>query len=69
MIEDEGAAVVSIAGGTRVIGFLNSASYAAAKGGVIVLTRQIAVDFTQNGIQVNSLLRVYRYRDASVGCV
>jgi len=67
MLEDEGAAVVSIAGGTRVIGFLDPASYAAVKDGVTVLTRQIAVDFAQDGSRVNSLLRVYRYRDASAG--
>ena len=51
---DEGS-IVNIASGAGVIGFLNSASYSAAKGGIISLTRQIAVDFAADNLRVNAV--------------
>lgn len=55
MLEGDGGAIVNIASGAGVIGFLNSASYSAAKGGVIALTRQVAVDFAPDAIRVNAV--------------
>ena len=38
-----------------LIGFLNSASYSTAKGGIMALTRQVAVDFVRDGLRVNAV--------------
>ena len=54
-LEGGGGSIVNIASGAGVIGFLNSASYSAAKGGVISLTRQIAVDFAADDLRVNAV--------------
>ena len=55
MLENGGGSIVNIASGAGVIGFLNSASYSAAKGGVIALTQQVAVDYAADGIRVNAV--------------
>lgn len=54
-LERSGGSIVNIASGAGVIGFLNSASYSAAKGGIISLTRQIAVDYAADGLRVNAV--------------
>jgi NAD(P)-dependent dehydrogenase (short-subunit alcohol dehydrogenase family) len=55
LLNGEGGSIVNIASGAGVVGFLNSASYSAAKGGVIALTRQIAVDYAAEGIRANAV--------------
>lgn len=50
-----GGSIVNIASAAGVVGFLNSASYSAAKGGIIALTRQVAVDFARDGVRVNAV--------------
>lgn len=55
LLDCEGGSIVNISSGAGVVGFLNSASYSAAKGGVIALTRQIAVDFAAEGVRVNAV--------------
>lgn len=55
MLEADGGSIVNIASGAGVVGFLNSASYSAAKGGVISLTRQIAIDYASDTIRVNAV--------------
>ncbi|TYL37319.1 hypothetical protein CV102_16985 [Natronococcus pandeyae] len=55
MLANGGGSIVNIASGAGVIGFLNSASYSAAKGGVIALTQQVAVDYAADGIRVNAV--------------
>lgn len=52
---DRKGAVVNIASGAAVVGFLNSASYSAAKGGVVSLTRQAAIDLAPDEIRVNAV--------------
>lgn len=54
-LEQGSGSIINIASGAGIIGFLNSASYSAAKGGIVSLTRQIAVDFADDGIRVNSV--------------
>lgn len=44
--------ITSIAG---LYGFANSALYCAAKGGVIALTRQMAVEYATGGIRINAI--------------
>jgi len=51
----EGGAIVNIASGAGVVGLVNTCSYSAAKGGVISLTRQIAVDYAGEGLRVNAI--------------
>jgi NAD(P)-dependent dehydrogenase (short-subunit alcohol dehydrogenase family) len=53
MLEADGGAIVNIASGAGIVGLMNSFSYSASKGGVIALTRQIAVDYASNGIRAN----------------
>lgn len=55
MLDGDQGAIVNIASGAGVVGFLNSASYSAAKGGVIALTKQAAVDFAPEGIRINAV--------------
>jgi meso-butanediol dehydrogenase/(S,S)-butanediol dehydrogenase/diacetyl reductase len=55
MLQGERGSIVNIASGAGVVGLLNSASYSAAKGGVIALTRQVAVDFAAENIRVNAV--------------
>ncbi|MFD1514203.1 SDR family NAD(P)-dependent oxidoreductase [Halomarina rubra] len=53
LLPNGGGAIVNLASAAGVIGFLNSASYSAAKGGVIALTRQVAVDLARDDLRVN----------------
>ncbi|MFC7157677.1 SDR family NAD(P)-dependent oxidoreductase [Halomarina halobia] len=55
MLEGDGGAIVNIASGAGVVGLVNTFSYSAAKGGVIALTRQIAVDYADQNIRANSV--------------
>ncbi|MWG33452.1 SDR family oxidoreductase [Halomarina oriensis] len=47
--------LVNIASAGGVVGVLNSAPYSAAKGDIVALTRQVAVDFARNGLRVNAV--------------
>lgn len=51
----DGAAIVNVASIFGVIGPAGYAPYAAAKGGVIALTRQMAVDYGPRGVRVNAI--------------
>lgn len=55
MREHDGGVLVNVASVFGVVGGPNSASYSAAKGGVIALTRQIARDYAREGIRANSV--------------
>lgn len=55
MLDGERGAIVNIASGAALVGFLNSAAYSAAKGGVVALTKQVAVDFAADDIRVNAV--------------
>lgn len=55
LLEHGGGSIVNIASGAGVVGFVNSASYSAAKGGVIALTRQMAVDYAADDLRVNAV--------------
>lgn len=52
---EDGGAIVNIASVFGVVGAPNSASYSAAKGGVISLTRQVARDYAAQGIRANAV--------------
>jgi 3alpha(or 20beta)-hydroxysteroid dehydrogenase len=55
MLDGDGGAIVNVGSGAGVVGLVNTCSYSAAKGGVIALTRQIAVDYASKGIRVNAV--------------
>jgi glucose 1-dehydrogenase len=55
MLDTGGGAIVNIGSVFGVVGAPNSASYSAAKGGVISLTRQIARDYATDDIRVNAV--------------
>lgn len=55
MLDNDGGAIVNIGSVFGVVGAPNSASYSAAKGGVISLTRQIARDYATDDIRVNAV--------------
>jgi len=46
-------AIVNVASSMGLMGFPGIPAYSAAKGGVIALTRQVALDFAPDGIRVN----------------
>ncbi len=54
-MRERGGAIVNIASIFGMTGFPGTASYAAAKAGVIGLTRQMAADYGPRGIRVNAI--------------
>lgn len=55
MLDSGSGAIVNIGSVFGVVGSPNSASYSAAKGGVISLTRQIARDYATDDIRANAV--------------
>jgi len=55
MIEQQGGSIVTQASTGGLVGVAGIASYSAAKGGVIALTRQVAVEYGRNNIRANTI--------------
>ena len=55
MIETGGGSIINQGSITALIGFENSAAYSASKGGVVALTRQMAVDYASHNVRVNAI--------------
>jgi NAD(P)-dependent dehydrogenase (short-subunit alcohol dehydrogenase family) len=53
MIAQGGGAIVNTSSGWGLVGGNEAAAYCAAKGGVVLLTKAMAVDHSQQGIRVN----------------
>jgi NAD(P)-dependent dehydrogenase (short-subunit alcohol dehydrogenase family) len=50
-----GGAIVNVASAQALVGLRGFATYAAAKGGVIALTRQVAAEYADRGIRCNAV--------------
>ncbi len=55
MISRKTGAIVNVSSISGLLGWPSSAAYCASKGGVIQLTRQMAVDYAPHGIRVNCI--------------
>jgi NAD(P)-dependent dehydrogenase (short-subunit alcohol dehydrogenase family) len=55
MIDHGGGRIVNIASSAGMRGIANMAAYSAAKGGVIALTRQAAVDYGAHNVLINCI--------------
>ncbi|KLL09573.1 short-chain dehydrogenase [Protofrankia sp. BMG5.30] len=53
LLENGGGKIVNIASTAGLIGMQNVLAYSAAKGGVIALSRQVAVEYAARNIQIN----------------
>jgi NAD(P)-dependent dehydrogenase (short-subunit alcohol dehydrogenase family) len=56
LIERGGGSIINTASTNAVVGMVNNDSYTAAKGGVLSLTRSLAVRFGKHNIRVNSII-------------
>lgn len=50
-----GGAIINVSSAYGIVAAPQTAAYCASKGGVIMLTRQLAVDYSAEGIRVNAL--------------
>jgi NAD(P)-dependent dehydrogenase (short-subunit alcohol dehydrogenase family) len=55
MVKCGGGAIVNISSGAGILGFPMMTAYCAAKGGVVALTRAIAIEYARQGIRVNCI--------------
>ena len=66
MMEGGGGRIIMISSAAGLVGFADRAAYAASKGGLVMLTRQLAVEWGPQGIRVNAILPGITYTDRVV---
>jgi NAD(P)-dependent dehydrogenase (short-subunit alcohol dehydrogenase family) len=55
LLESDAGAIINVASTLGLVGALRAAAYCAAKGGLVNLTRQMAVDYGPRGVRVNAV--------------
>jgi NAD(P)-dependent dehydrogenase (short-subunit alcohol dehydrogenase family) len=55
LLRQSKGAIVNVASGAGLVGVRRGPAYAASKGGVIALTRQLAIDYAGEGVRVNAV--------------
>jgi NAD(P)-dependent dehydrogenase (short-subunit alcohol dehydrogenase family) len=55
MVEGDGGRIVNIASLASVLGLINLCAYSASKGGVLAMSRQVAIEYAREGVTVNSI--------------
>jgi NAD(P)-dependent dehydrogenase (short-subunit alcohol dehydrogenase family) len=55
MLRQGGGVIINTASVAGMVGIVKRASYSASKGAVIALTRQVAIEYVEQGIRVNCL--------------
>ena len=55
MLKQAGGSVINMASVASFVGFPRDAAYCASKGALLMLTRQLAVDYSQAGVRVNAI--------------
>jgi NAD(P)-dependent dehydrogenase (short-subunit alcohol dehydrogenase family) len=55
MIAAESGRIINISSLAAVIGMMNLLTYSASKGGVVAMTRQVAIEYAEYGITANSI--------------
>lgn len=55
MIKSGGGSIINMASTLGLAGYPNRATYSAARGGIIALTRQLAIDYVQHNIRANCI--------------
>ncbi len=55
MLGQGGGAVINLASVASFVGFRNDAAYCASKGAVLMLTRQLSLDYAGSGVRVNAI--------------
>lgn len=55
MLHPHGGAIVNVASNTGLMGAAYAAAYCASKGGLVMLTRALAIEYADRGIRVNAV--------------
>lgn len=67
MIERKGGAIINVASVAGMVGIRMLAAYSASKGGLIQLTRTLALEWARYGVRVNALAPGYFLTDLNRG--